>query len=135
MRSPRSGSLFTGTSAYSGDLQDVITRAVQIASLPITLLQNQQSFLTGQSNALTALDKDFTALQSAVQGIGTAMSGSSYQADVWDPKIVSATLGDGATQGVYAIDVQDIGAYATSMTPTAWNATETVAGKPDTFKI
>jgi flagellar hook-associated protein 2 len=133
--STSSGSLFTGASAYSGDLQDVITRAVQIASLPITLLQNQQSFLTGQSDALTALDKDFTALQTAVQGIGTAMSGSSYQADISDPKIVSATLGDGATQGVYAIDVQDIGAYATSMTPAAWNSTETVAGTPDTFKL
>jgi flagellar hook-associated protein 2 len=127
--------LFTGTSAYSGDLQDVITRAVAIASMPITELQNQQTFLTGQSNAETALDADFTALQTAVQGIGTAMSGASFQADVSDPTIVSATLGDGATQGVYAIDVQDIGAYASSMTPGKWNATEKVKGTPDSFTL
>jgi flagellar capping protein FliD len=127
--------LFTGTSAYSADLQAVITRAVQIATLPIELLQNQQSFLTGQSNAQTALDTDFSALQTAVQNIGTAMSGGSFQTDISDPTIVGATLGDGATQGVYAIDVQDIGAYATSMTPSSWNATETVAGKPDAFQL
>jgi flagellar hook-associated protein 2 len=127
--------LFTGTSAYSGDLQDVITRAVQIASMPITALQTQQTFLTGQSDAETALDTDFTALQTAVQGIGTAMSGSSYQADVSDPSIVSATLSDGATQGVYAIDVQDIGAYATSMTTSTWDPTETVSGTPDPFTL
>ena len=138
--STSASSLFTGTSAYSGDLQDVITRAVQIASLPITLLQNQQSFLTGQSNALTALDTDFTALQTAVQGIGTAMSGASFNADVSNADgsastAVSATLSDGAAQGVYAIDVQDVGAYATSMSTSSWDSTETVSGTPDTFKL
>jgi len=127
--------LFTGTSAYSSDLQQVISRAVAIASLPIQILQNQQTFLTGQSNALTSLDTDFTNLQGAVQGIANAMSGSSYQADVTEPNVVSATLSDGATQGVYAINVEDVGAYATSMSANTWNATETVSGTPDTFQL
>jgi flagellar capping protein FliD len=127
--------LFTGTSAYSADLQDVITRAVEIASLPMEELQNQQTFLQGQSSALTTLNTDFTNLQTAVQGIATAMSGSSYQADVSDPSVASATLGDGATQGVYAIDVEDIGAYASSMTTKTWDSTETVSGAPDTYNL
>ena len=132
--------MFAGTSEYSADLQDVITRAVAIASMPITQLQNQQTFLTGQSDALTTLDTDFTNLQSAVAGIGTAMSGASFNADVSNADgsastAVSATLGDGATQGVYAIDVQDIGAYATSMSTSSWDSTETVSGTPDTFQL
>lgn len=113
----------------------MISRAVQIASLPIALLQNQQTFLTGQSSELTTLDTDFTALQSAVQGIQTAMSGSSFEADVSDPSVVGATLSDGATEGVYAIDVKDIGSYASSITSNSWNSTETVSGQPDTFSL
>ena len=48
---------------------------------------------------------------------------------------VAATLSDGATQGVYAIDVKDIGAYATSMTASSWDPTETVSGTPDPFEL
>jgi flagellar hook-associated protein 2 len=132
--------MFAGTSEYSADLQDVITRAVAIATMPITQLQNQQTFLTGQSDALTTLDTDFTNLQTAVAGIGTAMSGSSFNADVSNADgtastAVAATLSDGAAQGVYAIDVKDIGAYATSMSTSSWDSTETVSGTPDPFKL
>jgi flagellar hook-associated protein 2 len=132
--------MFAGTSEYSADLQDVITRAVAIATMPITQLQNQQTFLTGQSDALTTLDTDFTNLQTAVAGIGTAMNGASFNADVSKADgtvstAVAATLGDGATQGVYAIDVKDIGAYATSMSTSSWDSTETVSGTPDPFKL
>src|ERR1022692_5115505 len=61
--------IFTGTSAYSQDFQNVITRAVAIASMPITLLTNQQTTLTNQSNELSTIDTKFTALQTAIQGI------------------------------------------------------------------
>jgi hypothetical protein len=79
-------------------------------------------------------------LQSAVAGIGTAMSGASFNADVSGADgsastAVGATLSDGATQGVYAIDVHDVGAYATSMSAVSWNSTETVSGTPDAFKL
>ena len=61
--------IFTGTSAYSQDFQNVITRAVAIASLPITLLTNQQTTLTNQSNELSTIDSKFTALQTAIRGL------------------------------------------------------------------
>ena len=83
--------IFTGTSAYSQDFQNVINRAVAIASLPITLLTNQQAALTNQSNELSTIDTKFTALQTAIQGIAEAMSGSSYQTTISDPKSVSAS--------------------------------------------
>ena len=54
---------FTGTSAYSTDFNNVVSRAVAIAQLPVTQLTNHQTNLTNQSNELTALDTKFAALQ------------------------------------------------------------------------
>lgn len=121
--STSSGTMFTGTSQYSQDFQNVITRAVAIASLPITLLTNQQTTLTNESTALTKLDTDFTALQTAVQGIQSALDGSSYQTTISNPTVVSATVADGAQQGNYSIMVTSPGAYQSSLTTTTWAST------------
>ena len=115
-----SGTEFTGTSEYSQDLQNVINHAVQVADLPITLLQNQQTALTDQSNELTTMDGLLSTLQTSVQSIQSAMDGSSFTADISDPTVVSATLTDGATEGVYPIEVQDIGSYASGATSSDW---------------
>ena len=64
--------IFTGASRYSTDLQQVLTRAVSIASLPLNLLNNQLTTLQGRSDALNSLDGKFAAVLSAVQGISTA---------------------------------------------------------------
>jgi len=130
--STSASTMFTGTSAYSQDLQNVITRAVNIASLPITQLTNQKTDLTNESSALSTLDTDFAGVQTAVQGIQTAMSGSSFTADVSDPTVVGATLSGGATQGNYSIQVDDIGAYSTTLTNT-WTGTS--KGNADTYQL
>jgi flagellar hook-associated protein 2 len=131
--SSTSSSMFTGTSAYSQDLQNVITRAENVANLPITLLQTQQTLLTSQSNEVSkTLDGDFTALQNAIQGIQTAMSGSSMNADVSDSSVVSVALSDGATPGNYSIQVNQLGAYSSTLTKT-WTGTS--SGAADTYKL
>jgi flagellar hook-associated protein 2 len=125
--STSSGSMFTGTSQYSQDFQNVITRAVAIASLPITLLTNQQTTLTNESTALTKVDTDFTALQTAVQGIQAALDGSSFETTISAPTVVSASVADGAQQGNYSIDVLSPGAYQSSLTTTTWASTGAAA--------
>jgi flagellar hook-associated protein 2 len=120
--------IFTGTSAYSQDFQNVINRAVAIASLPINLLTNQQTALTNQSNELGTLDTLFNTLQTAVQGIDSAMSGSSFQADYSNANVASATLGDGAAEGVYSIGGSGIGAYAATLSANTWNAAPASGG-------
>jgi flagellar hook-associated protein 2 len=127
--------MFTGESSYAQNLQSEIARQVAIASLPIQLLQNQQTALTNQSNELKTLDTKFAALQTAVRGISEALSGSSYQADISDPTVVSATLADGAQEGVYAIQVSDIGSYATSLTRQSWNTDPDPSGQPTTYTL
>src|SRR5208283_5047866 len=112
-------SAFTGASDYSSDLQDVISRAVAIAELPVTQLTNEQNTIHSQSSELSTINTDLTSLQTAIQGVNTAMSGS-YQADVSNPDLISASVGAGATAGTYSIEVDSAGAYATSLSASSW---------------
>ncbi len=121
--SSSTGSSFTGSSAYSSDFQNVINRAIAIASLPISVLTNHQTALTSQQTEMQTMDTKFSALQTAIQGISSAMSGSSFQTTVSAPNIISATTSDGAAEGVYSILVSNIGSYATSLSSQSWNAT------------
>ena len=111
---------FSGTSTYSSDFQSAITRDVQIASLPITQLQSDQTALTAQSTELGTLDAQFTSLQTAVQTIDTAVSGSSFNATISDPNSLSANVSDGATEGNYSVQIDSIGAYASSLSSSTW---------------
>jgi flagellar hook-associated protein 2 len=127
-----SGGIFTGTSQFSSEFQAEISREIAIADLPIDTLQNQQTVLQNQYSALTTLNTDFTALQTAVQNIASVLSGSSDSADISDPGVVSATLGDGATQGVYNIDVENVGTYQTSLSTNTWDSSDST---PNTYTL
>jgi len=113
---------------------------VAIADLPISLLQTQQSALSSQATELGTLDTLFGNLQTAVQGIDTAFNGSSFQTSILpdsssataaaDANAVSVTTADGAAEGVYAIKVDNIGSYATSLSNQNWNSTPSPLGVP-----
>jgi flagellar hook-associated protein 2 len=133
--STNSTGIFTGTSAYSEDLQNVVSRAVAIATLPIDLLTDQQTLLSNQETELTTLGTDFTAVQTSVQAIQDALGGSSMQTSVSTPSVASVTLGDGAVAGDYSINVSDIGAYATSLSSQAWNAAADSSGQTTTYNL
>src|SRR5260370_25445039 len=93
---------FKGASTYSSDFQNVISRAVAIASLPLNLLTTQQTALTNQSKELTALDTKFAALQTAVQKVDTALGGSSFHTAVSMDKVVDINVANGARERVYS---------------------------------
>lgn len=61
---------FTGISSFSEDFQSIMTRAVQIASLPIKQIQNQQGELITKKQSLTALNTNLQSLTSSVRGLG-----------------------------------------------------------------
>ena len=105
--------IFTGTSRYSSDLQQVLTRAVSIASLPLNLLNSQLNTLQGRSDALNSLDGKFAAVLSAVQGISTAAD--STTASVSDTDIVAAHSDPTALPGTYSIHVVSQGAPTSAM--------------------
>ena len=112
--STASPTYFTGVSTYASDLQQVITRAVSIASMPLTLMQNQLQSLNNQQSALSGLDSTFTALQNAIAGIGNALGPSSYSATS-SSSAISASVSSAALEGSYSVDVTSLGSYSTSI--------------------
>jgi flagellar hook-associated protein 2 len=108
---------FLGNSAFSNDLQQVITRAVNIASLPITQLQNQLSALTSQQTELQTLGSKFQSLQNALDLIGSASSADSFSATVDSPAIASASVGSGAQAGNYSVNILSVGSQTNTISP------------------
>jgi flagellar hook-associated protein 2 len=106
---------FSGQSQFAASLQQVITRAVGIASLPLDADQATLTTLTGQQASLQGLDADFSNLQTSVTALQTALSSDSLSSSVSDGSIVSATVGSSANPGVYSIHVDDLGAYSTAL--------------------
>ena len=107
--------IFTGSSSYSTDLQNVISRAVAIASLPMTQLANDKTAVTRQSDELTTIERQVTAVRDSITAIGDALN-SSFDTTVSDPSVVAVSAGPGAIEGNYSIKVSDAGAYSTMMT-------------------
>jgi flagellar hook-associated protein 2 len=128
--SSSSNAIFTGSSTYSSDFQNIITRAVSIASLPITQLTNEKTTLSNQSTELGTLGSKFSALQSALQGIDQALT-TSYGVTSSAPAVVSASVSAGAVESNYSILVSDAGSYSTMMTGT-W---DTGAGTAQTYQL
>jgi len=108
-----SGSIFSGTSRYSTDFLQIINRSVAIASLPMAQLQTQKITLGDQSAALTAMDAKFASLQSVITSLGSAAP--SYTSLVSDSTVATASVGSGAFQGVYSLEVVALGSYTSAM--------------------
>src|SRR6476469_4787565 len=108
---------FLGNSAFSTDLQAVITRAVNIASLPITQLQNQLNTLTSQQTELQTLGSKFQSLQNALDSIGSASSSSSFSATVDNQSVASVSVGSGAQAGNYSVDILSVGSQTNTLSP------------------
>ena len=81
---------FTGNSAFSSDLAQVISRAVSIASLPMQQLQGLQSKVTGQQTELQTLSGQFQSLQSALDGINSSVGFGLYSASFGNSSVLSA---------------------------------------------
>jgi len=110
-----SSTIFTGTSRYASDFQTLLERAVAIASLNLTQLNSQKTTLQGQSTALSTLNTKFTAVETAIDSLEDATGTSSYSFSISDAAIVSASLGDGAIEGAWTIEVTSLGSYTSTM--------------------
>src|SRR3954465_10349141 len=108
---------FLGNSAFSADLQAVITRAVNIASLPITQLQNQLGSLTSQQTELQTLGSKFQSLQNALDSIDSGSSADSFAATIDNPSVASASVGSGAQAGNYSVDILSVGSQTNTISP------------------
>ena len=107
----------TGTSSYSGDLQAAVTRAVAIASLPMQLLQSDQTTVGNELGELQNLGSLFSDVQNSIQSLSSGTSSGALAASVSDNSILEANLSSGATAGSYTVDVLNAGSAATPSAP------------------
>jgi flagellar hook-associated protein 2 len=101
------------TSQYSSDLQQVLTRAIAIASLPLDQLNSNLTTLQNRSTELNTLNGKFGALLTAVQGISSAVDSTTAQ--VSNSSVIAAHSDATALPGTYAIHVVSAGAFTTSL--------------------
>lgn len=113
--SSSSASTFVGNSSFSSDFQQVITRAVSIASLPLAALQNQQNSLNNQQSALQSLSSNFQSLQTSVDGLNNAVGAGSFSANVSSSTVATAYTSSGVTAGNYSLNVTSIGSHTNTM--------------------
>jgi flagellar hook-associated protein 2 len=104
--------IFTGSSTYSSDFSQVITRAQKIASLPITLLENQKTSLTSEQTALNSISTAMSALQASLIAFGPAMSGANSAVTSSDSAVATAAGSSGVLPGVYRLQIVDAGSQA-----------------------
>ena len=108
---------FNGSSTYASSFQQVITRAVGIASLPIQSLQATVTTLNGQASEVTTLQGLFTSLNADILSLNSLSSGSpATQSSNYNA--VSATATTGALNGTYTLQVDDIGSSTRTLSST-----------------
>jgi flagellar hook-associated protein 2 len=121
---------FSGQSTFSSSFQQVLQRAVSIASLPMQQLQSDVSTLESQQTDLGTQQSNFSSLQSALQAIASATTGN-VSATSSDTSVVSASAQSTTLPGTYSIQVSDIG----SSTSTISNAGSTPVTDPSSQNI
>ncbi len=106
---------FTGSSAFTAQLQQVISTAVARASAPLTQLGNEQSTLQGQQSELATLAGDFSSLQSALTSLDTVAQSNGLAAQVSDTSVATASVTSTALPGTYSVDVTNLGSQANTI--------------------
>jgi flagellar hook-associated protein 2 len=101
------------SSQYSSDLQQVLSRSIAIASLPLTQLNNTLTTLQNQNTELNTLNGKFSAVQTAIQSLSTAVSSTTAQTS--DSNVLTAQSDSTAVPGSYTIDVVTAGSASNAL--------------------
>lgn len=111
----------TGVSTFSSDLQAILTRQVQIASLPLKALQNQDADVLQKKTLVNGLQGPISALGAAVTALGTLASNRALSATSSDPTKVSVQVTGATSPTNYAItNITSIAAAASETSITGY---------------
>lgn len=116
--SPLTPLTFTGVSQYASDFQSVLNRAVAIAQLPITALQNQQSDISDQEQLATGIQTAVANLATTVTDLGNLGTNGGITGSSSDPSIVQVTNTSMTSPGTFQISNVQYLATAASVTTT-----------------
>jgi flagellar hook-associated protein 2 len=119
---------FTGVSQYSSDFQSIIQRAVQIAQLPVTQLQNDETTNTNKVQELQTLNPEVAALASDVTTLGTLASSGGLEASSSNSDIVSVINTGATAPATYTIsDITSLASAASETSLAGYTATQSVS--------
>src|ERR1700678_248285 len=104
----------TGSSTFAADLQASVTRAIEIASLPMQALQADQSTISGETSELSTLGGLFNSLQTSLQAITSGTGSNSLQATSSDQSVATASVTGSALSGNYTVQVLTAGSYSSA---------------------
>lgn len=111
---------FVGVSQYSSDLQSILTRAVQIAQLPVTALQQRETDMISKITALGGLRADVSAMATSLTNLSTVAAAKGVSATTSDNTVVTAQVNGNIAPTTYTItNLRSIAAPA-SETSTAY---------------
>jgi flagellar hook-associated protein 2 len=117
--SPFAPITLNGVSQYSSDLQNVLNRAVAIAQIPITALQNSDATVLSKESLLGQLQTSVQSVATDLSSLGSIASSDALSASSSDSTVVSATDSGATAPASYTINsVTSIAAAAneTSLT-------------------
>ncbi|MEP6716054.1 MAG: flagellar filament capping protein FliD [Terriglobia bacterium] len=120
--SPLSSALapvFTGISKFGSSLQQVLSRAVGIASLPLDSLNASLTTLNDKQSALFGLGSAFAILQNSSNALQNAVDTTRLNSSISDAGIASATVTSEAAPATYSLEVTGLGAYSTAISAAA----------------
>jgi len=91
-------------SASTRDLQSILNRAVQIAQIPMTRLQNRDSTVLQQKSSLVSLQSDLAALASSMQSLGKLAANQALSATSSNPDVVTVASTGATSAATYTIN-------------------------------
>ena len=121
---------FTGISQYSEDLNTVLKRAVSIASLPLTRLQNDTADILSRKSALGSLTAPVASLATAIAALGTIGATRAMLASSSDTTKVAVTYSGATAPATYSISEITSVARAASAIIADWFGGTTRSSSP-----
>jgi flagellar hook-associated protein 2 len=114
---------FTGVSQFSADFQTIAERAVKIAQLPITALQNRDADTIQKKGLLSGFSSGVVNLAASLEALGETVQNRALRASSTRPSVVTAQASGATVATSYVIN---------SVTSIASAASErSLVGKPD----
>lgn len=119
---------FTGISQYSSDFQQILSRAVSIAQIPVMALTNQQTSILSQETTLGNLNTAVSSVGSALKALGNVGSGQALIGTSSDESVVSATATGASSPASYTItNVTSIASAASERSAVSYGPTDAVS--------
>ncbi|MEZ5404516.1 MAG: flagellar filament capping protein FliD [Bryobacteraceae bacterium] len=95
-------------STFSSDFEQIMTRAVSIAQLPVTQLQNEQTKILAKKQTLSNFEDAISSLQAAVERLGSLGESRALGISSSNTSLVSAQVTDAAVAAAGSYTITDI---------------------------